>query len=145
MGVRWWAAGAVELIKVCLNGCSHVLVRGERYTVNDSGGGCITAGQQWRFWGVKNFRLEFIFDPCHVSLAPWNSKTGLGIKTGPFKYECADVYVHIHIYVLYIIIHIFVCVCIICARSVNYGIRYYIYGPVATTRKKKNFTTSTFL
>lgn len=67
---------------------------GERYTVNDSGGGCITAGQQWRFWGVKNFRREFIFDPCHVSLAPWNSKTGLGIKTGPFKYECADVYIY---------------------------------------------------
>lgn len=32
------------------------------------------------FWGVKNFQREFIFDPCHVPLAPWNSKTGLGIK-----------------------------------------------------------------
>jgi len=45
MGVRGCAAGAAELIKVCLNGCARVFA-GERYTVNGSSGGCITTGQQ---------------------------------------------------------------------------------------------------
>lgn len=72
-GEGWRAA--VELIKVCVK--RSRVHAGERYCQRQRR---LYYRTTMTFWGVKNFQREFIFDPCHVPLAPWNSKTGLGIK-----------------------------------------------------------------
>lgn len=58
-----------ELIKVCVNGCERERPRGGD-TVSDSDRAAVLPDNNDVFGGVKNFRCEFIFDPCHMSLAP---------------------------------------------------------------------------